>query len=254
VLEADESKVRVLFRAEQVGTIRLNVAVFADMKPEVLQEKSVKFLGVQDGKVCSFLVRFSKPAEAVSLVDELKLRIARLSGGQAKAAEPSEAAESVSKKARSAPPQKQTESAFVQQPPSKKQAPAQSPVARQEAAPKQQEAPKQQARVAAPLPVPDNTVAVCVLEDRQISAVVTVSRGDSPAVVLLEGTFEGLTRGKNYTIALDGHETQVKAGDDNRVSIVSKIPSASPISSYLGKRLSLSDGNIKIVSEIKGDL
>jgi hypothetical protein len=232
VLEADESKVRVLFRAEQVGTIRLNVAVFADMKPEVLQEKSVKFLGVQDGKVCSFLVRFSKPAEAVSLVDELKLRIARLSGGQAKAAEPSEAAESVSKK----------------------QAPAQSPVARQEAAPKQQEAPKQQARVAAPLPVPDNTVAVCVLEDRQISAVVTVSRGDSPAVVLLEGTFEGLTRGKNYTIALDGHETQVKAGDDNRVSIVSKIPSASPISSYLGKRLSLSDGNIKIVSEIKGDL
>jgi hypothetical protein len=100
----------------------------------------------------------------------------------------------------------------------------------------------------------DTPVAVCVVEDQQIAGVVTVTHGSTSAELLLEGTFEGLTPGKKYTIEVEGHAAQV-SGDNQRVSVSTKIISASPISAFVGKRLSLSDGaSTKIVREMKPSL
>ncbi len=254
VLTSDETKARVLFRAEQVGTIRLNAPVFADMKPELMTEKSVKFLGVSDGKLAPFCVRFGKPAEAQSLVDELKNQIGKQGKrpGNAASAAPAPTpapagAEAVPKRAKAEPKAaepKAAEPAPVAQqirpaPTGKKQASASTP------------APPAAAKAAEP----DKTVAVCVVEEQQIAGVVTLSR-DSPSAVLVEVTLEGLAPERTYAVEVDGASVAQLTGrqGQERVSVAARFASDSPIASFAGKRLSLSDGSNKIVRPIKLDL
>ena len=169
-------------RAEQVGTIRLNVAVFAEMKPEIVNEKNVKLLGLVDGKVSTFTVRFGKASEAASLYDELKLRIAKLSsssssssGGKTTSA-PSSSSSSSAAAAPSKPSVPKDAESVAKKARSEPALPAAAPVATLPA-------PKLDSGASA------DELAVASFDEQQIAGVVTVSRMSNSAL-LVEASIE----------------------------------------------------------------
>ena len=242
VLKDDESKSRIIFRNEQIGTIRMNVAVFAEMKPEMAGDKGVKFMAVDEGKPTAFLVRFAKPTEASSLFDELNARIAKL--GKSKVATPSPNQEKEKEKKSAAVVESSAKgtkqkregsdvsSAIDLDAVSAKK--AKSTVTEEPAAAKN-----------------DVEVAVCVLESSQgVSGVLTFVRQESGGC-LAEATFDGLKPGTSYKLQTGNGKDlgSFKGAQSEKSKFVKKMESKTQTSaSFVGETIVLKDDGNTICS------
>lgn len=247
-MQSDETKSRIIFRNEQTGTIRMNVAIFSSMNPELAGEKQVKMLAVGDnGKPTYFIVRFSKPSEAATLLEELNNCISKLSGSAPKStvspATASAPVKPISPVVANVPaaksvPSKSSPSPVISpnKPPSpqgtkqKREGSDLTPVVDVEAGPLKR---KKNVEETKPLVV-ESSVAVCVFEQGAICGVVTISAGKESSS-LLEASFQGLDVGGDYSIEVEGNRFALK-GQNLSESLNGSV------SNYVGKKINLKEG------------
>lgn len=251
VLKSDPKVARVLFRQEQVGNIRMNAAVFAAMKPEVSNEKSVRLTAASaDGKLTMYVVKFAKPSEATTLVDEINQVISRLGGGGAPKSAPAAAAAVTSSK-----PTTTTTTASAPKPAAVVVSPKKESVVKQKregsdvsevvtASAPSQETQKKKTKSSSD----DYSVEVvaATFDAGSVAGVVTITSTGSGLVA--EATFEGLSAGQSYSVAIDGTLLATKVvGASPRTYWSSPVSGSASVSSWVGLRFTLTTSGGVIV-------